>query len=110
VKKSDVDRWGRYFDARNGGLGVEAACRRSRLSLSSAYRFERGDPSSGGLEAAEVLGVKQVGGVFVDAPLSVEARRALDDFAFFRLRYFGRRSTTWQAEAACEVAGCFGYG
>ncbi len=103
MKKSDVDRWGRYFVARDSGLGVEAACRRSRLSLSSAYRFERGDPSSGGLEAAEVLGVKQVGGVFVDAPLSVEARRALDDFAFFRLRYFGRRSTTWQAEAAVKL-------
>lgn len=35
--------------------------------------------------------------------LSPEARRALDDFAYFRYRYFGRRSTPWQEEAAYSV-------
>ena len=103
VKASDVSRWGKYFAARNDGLGVEPAARKARLSASSAYRFERGDPSSGGLEAAAALGVSMVAGVLVDQPLSVEARRSLDDFAFFRLRYFGRKSTAWQERAAYEV-------
>jgi hypothetical protein len=86
VKKVELVRWGKYFDARNSGLGVEAAARRARLGVSSAYRFERGDQgSSGGLVAAAELGVVQVGGVLVDAPLCEEARRALEDFAFFRL-------------------------
>lgn len=35
--------------------------------------------------------------------LSKEARRALEDFAFFRARFFGRRSTPWQEFAAYRV-------
>ncbi len=103
MRKADLNRWGKYFTARNGGLGVEKAAKRARLSVSSAYRFERGDQGSGGLVAAAELGVSVVGGVLVEQPLSVEARRALDDFAFFRLRYFGRKSTPWQERAAYEV-------
>ena len=103
VRAVDVKRWGAYFDARNSGVGVEQAARKAKLSASSAYRFERGDPASGGLEAAAVLGVSMVAGNFVSAPLSSEALRALDDFVFFRLRYFGRKSTPWQERAAYEV-------
>ena len=33
----------------------------------------------------------------------MEARRGLEDFGFFRLRFFGRRSTPWQERAAYEV-------
>ncbi|MBU6278703.1 MAG: hypothetical protein KGN78_05610 [Actinomycetales bacterium] len=105
MRKGDVARWGRYFEARDGGLGVEAAARRARLSVSSAYRFERGDQGSGGLVAASLLGVSSVGGCVVAAPLGVDAVRALDDFEFFRLRYFGRRSSPWQVRAAYEVLG-----
>jgi len=103
VKKADLDRWGRYFDARDQGLAVIAAARRARISESTAYRFERNDPTSGGLEAAAVLGRSMVGGNLVAAPLSPEATRALEDFAYFRLRYFGRKSTPWQERAAYEV-------
>ncbi len=35
--------------------------------------------------------------------LSVEARRAWEDFGFFRARYFGRLSTPWQEEAGYRV-------
>jgi len=103
MRKADVNRWGKYFELRNGGVGVEPAARRARLSPSSAYRFERGDPGSGGLEAAALLGVTSVAGSVVASPLSPEAKRALDDFVFFRLRYFGRRSTPWQERAAYEI-------
>jgi len=110
MRRVELDRWGRYFGFRNGGLGVEVAARRARLSVSSAYGFGRGDPSCSGLEAAAVLGVVSVGGVVVSQPLSVEARRALEDFAFFRLRFFGRRSTPWQERAAYEVLRLLGTG
>jgi hypothetical protein len=103
VKKVELARWGKYFDARNSGLGVEQAARKARLGVSSAYRFERGDQASSGLVAAAELGVSSVGGVLVEQPLSVEALRALDDFAYFRLRYFGRKSTPWQERAAYEI-------
>lgn len=35
--------------------------------------------------------------------LSSEAKRALEDFDYFRARYFGRRATPWQKYAADEV-------
>ena len=103
MKKADLDRWRRFFDARDNGMGVREAARKARISESTAYRFEKGDPTSGGLEAASILGVSMVGGNLVAAPLSTEAQRALDDFAYFRLRYFGRKSTPWQERAAYEI-------
>ena len=103
MRKAELNQWAKYFEARDQGLGVEAAARRARLSSSTAYRFERGDQSSSGLEAAESLGVTMVAGNYVAAPLPEEARRALEDFAFFRLRYFGRKSTPWQVEAALDI-------
>jgi len=103
VKKIEVERWRKYFDARNSGIGVEAAAKRARISVSTAWRFERGDQTSSGVEAASVLGVSMVAGCVVDAPLSPDAVRALSDFAFFRRRYFGRESTPWQERAAYEI-------
>ena len=103
MKASDLKRWETYFTARNDGIGVEQAAKKARLSPSTAYRFERGDNSSGGLEAASILGINMVGGNLVAKPLSVEAARALEDFAYFRLRYFGRKSLPWQERAAYDV-------
>ena len=103
MKKADLRRWEAYFSHRDAGVGVDLAARKSKISRSSAYRFERGDQGSGGLVAAAELGVNRVAGVLVAQPLSEDARRALDDFAFFRLRYFGRKSTPWQERAAYEV-------
>ena len=103
MKKVDLDRWDKYFVARNDGVSIEAAAKRARLSPSTAYRFERADPGSGGLEAASLLGINMVAGNLVAQPLCEEAQRALEDFAYFRLRYFGRKSTPWQERAAYEV-------
>ena len=103
MRKTEVSKWGKYFEARNAGKGVEAAARVSRVSPSVAYRFERGDQGSSGLEAASILGVTSVGGELVAEPLCAEALLALNDFAVFRLRYFGRASTPWQERAAYEV-------
>lgn len=104
MKKQELDRWKRYFDHRNNGLSIEQAADKARgISRATAYRFERGDQSSSGLEAAELLGVTRVGGATVDKPLSPEARKALGDFEYFRKRYFGRKSTPWQIKAANAV-------
>ncbi len=103
MRKVDLDKWQKYFIARNDGLSVDAAATRAKLSNSTAYRFERGDPTSGGLEAASVLGISVVGGNLVSQPLSPEAQQALEDFSYFRMRYFGRKSLPWQERAAYEV-------
>ena len=103
MKSIDLKKWQTYFTARNEGIAIEAAARKARLSASTAYRFERGDPGSGGLEAAATLGVNMVAGNLVAQPLSEDAKRALDNFVYFRLRYFGRKSTPWQERAAYEI-------
>ena len=102
MRRTELSKWERYFGFRDEGRGVEEASRRARISRSVAYQFERNDPKSTGLLAAAELGVSMVAGNLVDQPLSVEAREALDDFAFFRRRYFGRSSTPWQVRAAYE--------
>ena len=103
MKAPELKKWTTYFDARNTGLGVEAAARKARIASTTAWRFERNDPASTGLEAASILGISMVAGNLVDQPLSKEAIKALEDFAYFRLRYFGRKSTPWQERAAYEV-------
>ena len=103
MKKVEIARWERYFDARDQGLAVEKAAQKARISASSAWRFERGDQTSSGLEAAAILGRHMVGGEMVTQPLSPEALAALQDFALFRLRYFGRKSMPWQERAAYEI-------
>ena len=103
LTKPVIAKWQKYFDARNSGLSVEAACKKARLSPSTGYRFERGEQTSQGIEAAAVLGVSVVAGQVVSQPLAEEAIRALEDFAFFRLRYFGRKSSPWQERAAYEL-------
>lgn len=103
LKKVDLDKWRRYFDARNEGHNVEASARRARVAPSTAWRFERNDPTSTGLEAAAILGVTVVAGNLINAPLNENAQRALADFAYFRRRYYGRVSTPWQTRAAYEV-------
>ena len=48
------------------------------------------------------MGISVVAGQVVAQPLT-EAQLALEDFAYFRLRYFGRKSTPWQERAAYEL-------
>ena len=103
INKTQLGKWQKYFDARNNGESVEKACKKARLSPSTGYRFERGDQSSEGIEAAAILGVSVVAGTVVQQPLAPEAVLALEDFAYFRLRYFGRKSSPWQERAAYEL-------
>lgn len=103
MKRVELAAWERFFDARDAGIGVEKAAAKARISPTTAWRFERGDQSSSGLEAASILGRHTVAGEMVTQPLTPEASAALADFATFRLRYFGRRSTEWQKRAALDV-------
>lgn len=103
MKKTELKQWETYFSLRQQGVGVEQAARKARLSNSTAYRFERGDQGSTGLTAAAELGITELNGVYIAPPLSPEAQRALEDFAYFRLRYFGRKSTAWQTDAAYKI-------
>ena len=103
IPAREVTAWRKYFEHRNAGHSVEQSAFKARLASSTVYRFERGDPSSGGLEVAAMLGITEVAGNPVDSPLLPEAKDALEDFALFRMRYMGRKSMPWQERAAYEV-------
>lgn len=98
-----TDRWRAYFEARNSGYSVAQSALKAGIDKSSAYRFERKDPSCSGIAAAHRLGFHVVAGEMVPQQMDATAQDALEDFALFRLRYMGRRSTPWQERAAYEV-------
>jgi len=93
-------QWEIYDQRRARGWSVAAACRDARINTTSAFRREK---MREGLTTDErryydpALRPEQP---LPEEMLSVDARRALMDFAFFQRRYFGRISTPWQAEAA----------
>lgn len=103
MRKIDLTRWEHYFELRNEGKSVEQSARGAKIDPHTAHRFERGEPGSTGLEAAELLGVT----VIADNPVApdppAEAVQALNDFGLFRRRYFGRKATPWQERAAYEI-------
>lgn len=103
MRTIDRERWAKYFELREEGHAVEKAARGAKLDPKTAWRFERGEPGSTGLEAADELGYTHVGGLEVAPPLSPEADWALANFGYFRRRYFGRISAPWQEMAAEKI-------
>lgn len=97
------EKWLAYFDARDAGQSATAAARTAGLSKETALRFERGVKGSTGIKAAERLGRDNIAGRVVGKRLDKPAERARTDFAYFRRRYFGRRTVPWQVDAAKKV-------
>jgi len=97
-----TDRWGVYFAARDQGNSVTASAKQAGISPETCLRFERTGGGSGA-KAAQALGITRVGRTVIDPGYGNVPKRALDDFAYFRARYFGRRSVPWQVDAANKV-------
>ena len=119
--------WEKYDRMRAGGATKAEACRRTGISEPSAWRREKRIADKEGVYAPGALNhspATVTGGAVNPAKrsftpgrqpaatlgaiprdqLKPEALRALDDFGYFRARYFGRKSTPWQEEAGHEVA------
>lgn len=87
------------------GWSAKAAALKVGFSYASAKGLTQGLPNGRAfVERArlEAAGEVLAGPVPRDG-LCVEALRALDDFGFFRYRYFGRKSTPWQEEVGQRV-------
>jgi hypothetical protein len=104
--------WKHYERLRRQGYSMAQAAREAGPSYSAAKDHEAAKKRKGltgyngdGYHAANALDRQKA--AFADpVPLSAlrpEAKRALDDFAFFQRRYFGRIATPWQVEAAGVV-------
>lgn len=94
----EPERWNIYLNLRKAGATKSFAAREANISLSAVKAFEKGLPNSSGLAFKAIRDAKEIPGAVALDELQPEARRALDDFAYFRRRYFGRLSTPWQTE------------
>ena len=96
--------WLRYERLREGGMGRRRAAYEVGISYTMAAKWDHGEIDTDA--AGRVRDVKKVLAESKHDPpkgwdeLSDVARRAVEDFDFFRARYFGREAKPWQAEAA----------
>jgi hypothetical protein len=97
----------KYFEARSAGLSIAEAARKAKFSESSGHRLEkavRTIRADEGIDSSarnyrELKTEAKLEGPKAYDDLCEEAQRALEDFGYFRERYFGRISTPWQEEA-----------
>lgn len=101
ILKPQIDK---YHSCREMGMSIRLAAREARVSEAWAKAHERKlrDSSGESWRASREGREVHQGPVPFDG-LSVEARRAWDDFEFFRRRYLGHLSTPWQLETARVV-------
>ena len=97
----------KYFEARGAGFSIAQSAQKARISEATAYRIEKAAKvltADEGLDSSardyrEAKAQNKLEGPKKYDDLSDEAKLALEDFAYFRRRYFGRISTPWQEEA-----------
>lgn len=106
-KKTDPRQIQHYLHLRYGqGIHRALACQESGIGLWKAKEIDRG--YANGQEAREQREDAETPGPIGRGGLCPEALRALDDFEFFRLRYFGHVSMPWQVEAAHQMVELLG--
>ena len=101
----------KYFEARSAGFSIAQSSQKAKISEATAYRMEKAAKTlteRDGLDASaanyrELKTEAKLEGPKHPDHLTAEARRALNDFGYFRQRYFGRISTPWQEEAGYEL-------
>jgi hypothetical protein len=101
----------KYFDARSVGFSIADSARKAKISESTGHRLEKAvktlresdDIDSSARNYRELKVEAKLEGPRPFEKLSDEAKRALEDFGYFRQRYFGRISTPWQEEAGMAL-------
>jgi len=90
--------------ARKDGLSIRAAAAKANISYATVMRVNRGELSTHEhRKATELFRAMHPKEVVETDQLEGPAERALRDFAYFRLRYFGIYSTPWQIHAAEQI-------
>jgi hypothetical protein len=98
-----AEKKNRYIALRAANHNITEAAKAAGVSRDWASDYERGRRRrEGALYYAEQEELKQPAAKTADK-LSPDAQRALEDFSFFRHRYFGRRSVPWQEQAAHKM-------
>jgi hypothetical protein len=103
----------KYFEARSAGFSIAQAAQKAKFSEATAYRVEKAAKNlkaDEGIDSSARNYREQKAEAKLEGPkdyddLCEEAQRALEDFGYFRQRYFGRVSTPWQEEAGNALVG-----
>lgn len=97
----DDERWRKYAKAIKDGHSQRTSAKMAGISHSTVMRQYRTPTSrlnrvlgEAGFESAGVIGIEKAKG---------DAKRALDDFGYFRQRYFARSTSHWAEEAAYKM-------
>jgi len=101
-----TEQWRTFFVALGKGTGKREAAEHAKISYSTVMRAYREEFVAHPPAVKEVYATfrKHNRGIPTRDELSANALRALDDFAFFRRRYFGRVPVPWQTDAGYKVA------
>ena len=101
----------KYFNARAAGFSIHDSALKANFSEATAHRMEKAakaitpgeDLDTSARNYRELKKENSLSGPKAYDDLCEEAKRALEDFSYFRLRYFGRVDTPWQAEGGTEL-------
>lgn len=97
------DKWLKYIKAISQNHSQVAAAEIAGISYSTV-QLQLHDPASNLNRLLGETGVKEDAGVFgPDKVKDPNALRALNDFGYFRSRYFARSSSPWAEEAAEKI-------
>lgn len=101
----------RYWRGRSDGLSITAAAKVAGISRTTGQHFEKegidamsyADRSNEPLHRWVTADQVSVPEPLHPDELGPEAKRALEDFGYFRRRYFGRTHSPWQEMAGLDV-------
>lgn len=100
AQRVEPERWVVYFTALNHGCSRSEAARQAGIAYTTAQRLHMDPAASSGLEFYKRWLTDSERDVLRPSQLGKEAKRALEDFEYFRLRYFGHVSMPWHVKAA----------
>lgn len=93
------DRIDAYVKLRKRGANIRAAAREARISPQSAYKLEERLKHRLSEPKRRTITDEDIAGPVSLDDLPGEAQRALEDFGYFRERYFGRVTLPWHLDA-----------
>ena len=94
----------KFWGLREAGFSQSDSAKKAGFSIATAQRLEKREMHNvRGVEIQLVKAQEDLPNPKRESELSAEAKRALEDFAYFQERYFGRIAAPWQKEAAEQI-------
>jgi hypothetical protein len=95
------DKWKKYIKLIQLNYSEVEAARKVQIAHSTVM-LQKKNPTSNLNRVMAEMG-NETAGLFTPDKVSGEARRALEDFGYFRERYFARSASPWMEDAAYKI-------